>query len=235
MIAVRTKSLFISNSREHPWLPVLEEALTSFGTLDLECENNALKEILKKRYDIIIIDATSIEDISRLLSPIRGARPLTHLVVATASPTWESARAAFQAGATDCIHKTKDVEDLRSTFEHILARATCAQEDIGLVEEQMTDKATILFADNHTHFLNTRKEFLERAGYRVITADNLEAARRILEGGQIDLAILDIRLVDDDDEKDTSGLTLARETNRFVPKIILTRFPTPDVGNHLNP
>lgn len=88
-------------------------------------------------------------------------------------------------------------------------------------------KATILFADNDPDFLKIRKEFLEREGYAVIPAAEPAEARRILEQWQVNLAILDIRLVNDDDEKDLSGLTLAKEkAYRTVPKIILTRFPS---------
>jgi hypothetical protein len=42
------------------------------------------------------------------------------------------------------------------------------------------------------------------------------------------VAVVDIRLVDDTDEKDVSGLTLAKETDPSIPKIILTGFPTYD-------
>jgi CheY-like chemotaxis protein len=86
--------------------------------------------------------------------------------------------------------------------------------------------ATILFADNDPDFLETRREFLEQEGYRVIPALNPTEARRALERGRIDLAILDIRLENDDDEKDTSGLILAKEVALSVPKIILTGFPS---------
>jgi len=87
-------------------------------------------------------------------------------------------------------------------------------------------KATILFADNDANFLKATAEFLEKEGYRVIPAATPTEARRTLEAGGIDIAILDIRLVKDEDEKDFSGLTLAKETARSVPKIILTGFPT---------
>lgn len=88
-------------------------------------------------------------------------------------------------------------------------------------------KATILFADNDPDFLKIRKEFLEKEGYAVIPATNPVEAGRILEQWQVNLAVLDIRLVNDDDEKDLSGLTLAKEeAYRTVPKIILTKFPT---------
>ena len=87
-------------------------------------------------------------------------------------------------------------------------------------------KATILFADNDPDFLKTRSEFLEQEDYLVIPAGDPTEARRKLETGRIDLAIVDIRLVNDDDEKDTSGLVLAMEVARSVPKIILTGFPS---------
>lgn len=86
----------------------------------------------------------------------------------------------------------------------------------------------ILFADDDPDFLKTRAEFLEREGYHVIPATDPIEARRVLERGDIELAILDIRLQDDDDEKDVSGLTLAKEVARLTPKIILTRFPDVD-------
>lgn len=60
----------------------------------------------------------------------------------------------------------------------------------------------------------------------VIPAATPTEARRRLESGKIDLAILDIRLEDDDDERDVSGFILAREVARTVPKIILTGFPS---------
>jgi len=87
-------------------------------------------------------------------------------------------------------------------------------------------KATILFADNDQDFLRTRAEFLQQEGYQVISATSPTETRRTLELGGMDLAIVDVRLENDDDEKDVSGLILAREVARSVPKIILTGFPS---------
>jgi len=86
----------------------------------------------------------------------------------------------------------------------------------------------ILFADNDADFLQTWREFLEREGYQVIPALDPTEARAILERKHIDLAVIDIRLVNDDDEKDVSGLELANRLAPTVPKIILTRFATYD-------
>jgi len=88
-------------------------------------------------------------------------------------------------------------------------------------------KLTILLADNDPDFLATRKEFLELEGYTVTPAQTTVEAGRVLDEGKVGLAVLDVRLVDDDDERDMSGLTLAKtETYRTIPKIILTSYPS---------
>ena len=100
-------------------------------------------------------------------------------------------------------------------------------------------KPIILLADNDDDFRKTLTEFLEQEGYHIIQATNPTEARQRVEAGGIDLAILDIRLEDDDDERDLSGLWLAKETaekvptivtsgfmEQMVPKIILTGFPS---------
>ena len=84
----------------------------------------------------------------------------------------------------------------------------------------------ILIVDNLKEFVEERREFLEQAGYTVISAYNPADAERILERGRIDMAILDNRLVDDNDQEDTSGLELARKYGREVPIILLTGYPT---------
>jgi CheY-like chemotaxis protein len=85
---------------------------------------------------------------------------------------------------------------------------------------------TILFADNNLRFIKVRKEFLEEKGYRVAVATSPSEAKKMIDHQQPDLAVIDIRLLDDDDEHDVSGIVLARELNSDVPKIILTGFPT---------
>jgi DNA-binding NarL/FixJ family response regulator len=85
----------------------------------------------------------------------------------------------------------------------------------------------ILFADNDPDFLNTRAEFLENAGYRVLKALTLADAERLPQEAYVHLAILDVSMENDDDEKDISGLALAKNpAYRAIPKIILTCFPS---------
>ena len=87
-------------------------------------------------------------------------------------------------------------------------------------------KATILLADNDDEFRATRCEALEQEGYKVVPARNPEEAKDILNRGGIDVAVIDVRLINDNDEKDLSGLNLAKRVAPSIPKIILTKFPT---------
>lgn len=89
----------------------------------------------------------------------------------------------------------------------------------------MTDKY-ILLVDNDPLFLKTYAELLSAEGYIVLQAGNLEQARRLLNDNRLHLAILDIRMIDDDDELDKSGLELAKEKAfAKIPKIIMTNYP----------
>ncbi len=85
----------------------------------------------------------------------------------------------------------------------------------------------ILFADNNADSRESWGRILTSAGYKVCFACKPDEVRKILQKGEIDLAILDLRLEDDGDEHDISGLHLAKEGSyRQVPKIILTAFQT---------
>lgn len=87
-------------------------------------------------------------------------------------------------------------------------------------------KKCILFVDNDQDFLDTRSEQLVRADFDVFKATSFESAEQILHDHWAHLAIIDLRLRNDNDERDISGLTLAKqEAYRSMPKIILTRFP----------
>jgi predicted nucleotide-binding protein len=88
----------------------------------------------------------------------------------------------------------------------------------------------ILLADNMAEHLETRKRLLEQAGYTVVTATSPDEALAKLRSMDIDVAVIDIRLEDDRDEKDVSGLLVARDSDAAIPKIMLTGFPSPETA-----
>ncbi|MCI0395742.1 MAG: winged helix-turn-helix domain-containing protein [Chloroflexi bacterium] len=83
---------------------------------------------------------------------------------------------------------------------------------------------SILLADDDFDFLTICAEFLESAGYQILKANSPVEAAAILESAHFHLAILDLRLAGGDD-RDKSGLLLAKNTARSIPKLILTAFP----------
>jgi len=86
-------------------------------------------------------------------------------------------------------------------------------------------QAKILIADNDPDFLETRREFLEKEGYVVVTASSpTEAQKKLQQESGVDLAIVDVRLLNDDDEKDISGLEFAKSVGGTVPVIVLTGY-----------
>ena len=85
----------------------------------------------------------------------------------------------------------------------------------------------ILFLDNTSTFLETNTRILEAKNFTVIPASTIETARKLIVSRRIHLGIFDIRIEDEDDHEDTSGLELAKEKEfQFLPKIILTAYPS---------
>jgi DNA-binding response OmpR family regulator len=85
----------------------------------------------------------------------------------------------------------------------------------------------ILLLDNNADFLNTVADSLEIAGYEVYRADSIERARQLLDYIWVHVAVVDLRLHNDKDPKDESGLVFAKDPlYRSIPKIVFTRYPT---------
>lgn len=88
-------------------------------------------------------------------------------------------------------------------------------------------KKMILFMDNEAGFLEVHSRLLKQAGYEVLIASSIAEATALLAEQFIHLAILDVRMEDDADPQDISGLKLAEEeAYQAIPKIILTAYPS---------
>jgi DNA-binding NtrC family response regulator len=101
----------------------------------------------------------------------------------------------------------------------------------------MKRKVKILVADNDTDSTLILSEFLQDQDYEVVVASNPADARQMMERGEVDLALLDLRLTNDTDAMDKSGLTLVENRSlSTVPKIIMsTHLDFGDVRTALRP
>lgn len=92
------------------------------GTLSVARAGNGMPPDVEEPDGLIIIDSTMVENVDKLVSTLRRENPKRRIVVMTASPTWQRARAAFEAGAMDYLPKTLQQDELLDTFRQILNR-----------------------------------------------------------------------------------------------------------------
>jgi CheY-like chemotaxis protein len=93
----------------------------------------------------------------------------------------------------------------------------------------MTDKQKILVVDDLADWRATLSGLLEDAGYTVQVAESSTEALNLLESQRFDLAVLDMRL-DETDEDNTEGLDLAADIKGRWPAtkvVIVTGYGTP--------
>jgi len=82
---------------------------------------------------------------------------------------------------------------------------------------------SILVADNDEQWLNDLCKVIEGENYNVIRATTPERALAVLGSHSADVAVLDLRLGDESDY-DISGFMVARNSDRTVPKIIVSNY-----------
>jgi DNA-binding response OmpR family regulator len=114
--------LLVGKTTETQWSSVLKGALSPLGSLQVVSEEGAVPAVIRTHYDLVIVDAGAVRDAVLLVSRLRVQHPETRIVIATASPTWQRAREALQAGAADYVRKSLDEKGLRSKVQTVLER-----------------------------------------------------------------------------------------------------------------
>jgi CheY-like chemotaxis protein len=92
----------------------------------------------------------------------------------------------------------------------------------------MKSKGRVLVVDNNPTLLASVGDFLEASGYSVLTTDSPQQALKLTQEEIVHLCIIDVRLTDNYDEMDVSGLDLAATMDPVIPKIMLTAYENPD-------
>lgn len=115
------KFLLVGNREDSPSFYSLWNALTSLGELHILPQDEALQQISRSKYDMVIVDAAALDDKAVLVSQIRTQQPHMRIIVLTASPTWRRARQALQAGAMDYLIKTLSEKEYLDKFKDVLA------------------------------------------------------------------------------------------------------------------
>ncbi len=90
----------------------------------------------------------------------------------------------------------------------------------------MAKPRKILLADNKESFRETCEEYLQQQGYRTIGVSSPEECQQAVNNYKPHLVILDLRMRNDENVEDRSGLLLAEQLPVDLTKIVLTAFPT---------
>lgn len=86
--------------------------------------------------------------------------------------------------------------------------------------------ATILVIDNDPGLrASLAEDVLKPEGYRVFQASSAEEAKKLLDENLIHLAVVDVRLREDKNPNDQSGLDFCKELDALVARVIVTGFP----------
>lgn len=112
--------LLINGSRDDYWHEMLKQVLAPLGTLHIGTEERTLSLVQTYAYDLLIIDATIVENAPLVVARILVQQPDARIIVVTASPTWRRAREVFQAGAMDYIRKSLDRREILSAVRVVL-------------------------------------------------------------------------------------------------------------------
>jgi DNA-binding NarL/FixJ family response regulator len=98
----------------------LIEVLKPLGSLSVASVTEGVPPGAEEPDGLIIIDATAVERAEHLVARLLSERPERRIVVLTASPTWQRARAVFEAGAMDYLPSTLRAEEMRDAFQQAL-------------------------------------------------------------------------------------------------------------------
>lgn len=82
----------------------------------------------------------------------------------------------------------------------------------------LTEKAaTVLVLEDHNELRQLLKEYFESTGYRCLAAESVEAARSLMAGGRVDVAIVNLMM------PVIPGSVVAAElVSQGIPTIVLT-------------
>jgi len=114
-------SFLLVGDPQSSWSLTLARSLAPLGQLQLIDEKGVNQKVLQRHYDLVIIDAATVEVVP-LIKRVLAHTPDARIVVVTLSATWQRAREALRAGAIGYIHRLQNEEELRSTIKQFLQK-----------------------------------------------------------------------------------------------------------------
>lgn len=111
--------VLLGTTKENHWNDMLKKALEPLGGFDVMTQAQLAGGKLDSKYKIVALDTTYVDNVEHFVSQLRNEQPDRRIVVFTAAPTWQGARAAFEAGATDYLPKTLGQSELLKALREV--------------------------------------------------------------------------------------------------------------------
>lgn len=103
--------LLVSDRGKSAWSAMLGQTLAPLGSLRVVTKSESLEEILRRRHDLIIIDAAAVEQPAELVAHLCGRCLRLRILVIAITPTWQECRAVLRAGAIDYVPRPVSQEE----------------------------------------------------------------------------------------------------------------------------
>lgn len=117
--AINLRILLVENSGADYWRKLVSQASAELADVDVTNLQDYLRMLEAEPYDYVILDAT-LDGLNDLIRSVLHINVGARVLVITTSPTWQRAREAFRAGATDYVYRMADrklMTTLRDTLQ----------------------------------------------------------------------------------------------------------------------
>lgn len=109
----KKKVLIVCDAENLPYWDTLSKAvIKKIGSIDKELYKNITPQIIAKKYDLIILDISIIENLYSMISTLHQNEPSCRIIVVSSVPTWKFTREVLRLGAADMIHKGSDPDKI---------------------------------------------------------------------------------------------------------------------------
>lgn len=122
--------LVIVAGEESEWIHIVEQSWRPYGRIQIMAETAVVPPCsATPPPTLFLIDASNVNlDVIQLIKKLTAQYSSVPVVLATASPTWQQARAALHAGAVDYVKRTIDSQSLQTLFAELISRYKQAPE-----------------------------------------------------------------------------------------------------------